>query len=49
MGLTRARLEGAALEPLKVKASDVEKRLVAVGQPTMAKAWKTEADALLQP
>ncbi|PTL80412.1 tetratricopeptide repeat protein [Vitiosangium sp. GDMCC 1.1324] len=47
-GLTRARLQGAPLEALKVKASDVEKHLAAAGQPTMAKAWKTETDALLQ-
>jgi tetratricopeptide (TPR) repeat protein len=48
-GLTRARLQGSPLEPLKEKASDVEKRLAAAGQPAMAKAWKTESDALLQP
>lgn len=48
-GLTRARMQGAPLETLKARASDVEKRLAAAGQPTMARAWKTEADALLQP
>jgi predicted Zn-dependent protease len=47
-GLSRARLQGASREELKSKASDVEKRLTAAGQPTMAKAWKSEVDALLQ-
>ena len=48
-GLSRAPAEGPPVEPLKAKATDVEKRLAAAGQPAMAKAWKTEADALLQP
>jgi tetratricopeptide (TPR) repeat protein len=48
LGLTRARLQGASLEVLKTKASDVEKRLTAAGQPSMAKAWKTEAEAMLK-
>lgn len=47
-GLTRARLQGAPLETLKARASEVEKRLTAAGQPTMARAWKTETNALLQ-
>jgi tetratricopeptide (TPR) repeat protein len=47
-GLSRARLQGTPLETLKTRATDVEKRLVAAGQPAMAKAWKNEADALLQ-
>ena len=47
-GLSRARHQGASREELKAKASDVEKRLAAAGQPTMARAWKSEADALLQ-
>jgi tetratricopeptide (TPR) repeat protein len=47
-GLSRARMMGTELEPLKAKASDVEKRLVAAGQATMAKAWKSEADTLLR-
>ncbi|WNG45742.1 tetratricopeptide repeat protein [Archangium minus] len=47
-GLTRARQLGESLETLKGKASSVEKRLAAAGQPAMAKAWKNEADALLQ-
>jgi hypothetical protein len=47
-GLSRARHQGASREELKAQASDVEKRLAAAGQPTMARAWKSEADALLQ-
>ncbi|HEX8824940.1 MAG TPA: tetratricopeptide repeat protein [Archangium sp.] len=47
-GLSRERLLGTAPETLKAKASDVEKRLVAAGQSSMAKAWKTEADTLLR-
>ncbi|HZI07066.1 MAG TPA: cellulose synthase [Archangium sp.] len=47
-GLSRAQLNGTPVETLKAKATDVEKRLAAGGQPAMAKAWKTEADALLQ-
>ncbi len=47
-GLSRARLQGTPKETLKAKASDVEKRLVAAGQPAMARAWKSEAEALLR-
>lgn len=47
-GLSRARLQGTPSEALMQRASDVERRLVAAGQPTMAKAWKGEAEALLR-
>ena len=47
-GLSRAQLNGAPVETLKAKATDVEKRLAAAGQPAMAKAWKSETEALLQ-
>ncbi|MFE8596851.1 tetratricopeptide repeat protein [Archangium violaceum] len=47
-GLSRAQLNGTPVETLKAKATDVEKRLASEGQPAMAKAWKSETDALLQ-
>jgi tetratricopeptide (TPR) repeat protein len=47
IALSRARLQGAALDTLQFKASDVERRLVAAGQPAMSKTWKSETDALL--
>ncbi len=47
-GLIRARLQGLSREELKQRIQAVEKRLATAEQPTMAKSWKSEADALLQ-
>jgi tetratricopeptide (TPR) repeat protein len=48
LGMSRSRLQGMPRETLKEKVSDVEKRLVDAGQSSIAKAWRTEAEALLQ-
>ncbi|WNG25082.1 tetratricopeptide repeat protein [Cystobacter fuscus] len=48
VGLSRAHQQGAAPEALQRKAVDVERRLTDSGQATMARTWKTEADALLR-
>ena len=48
VGLSRARQEGAALEPLQRRAADVEKRLAASGQASLARTWKGETEALLR-
>jgi hypothetical protein len=48
VGLNRAGQQGASLESLQRKAADVEKRLTDSGQPAMAKAWRSELEALLR-
>ena len=47
IGLSRARMQGVALDTLQFKATNVEQRLVAAGQPAMSKTWKSETEALL--
>jgi tetratricopeptide (TPR) repeat protein len=46
--LSRDRARGVPLAQLQARALAVGQQLTEAGQPNMAKAWKTETDALLQ-
>lgn len=48
ISLSRDRGRGVPLAQLQTRAADISKQLTAVGQPNMAKAWKTETDNLLK-
>jgi len=48
VALSRDRARKVPLEQLQTRAAEIGKRLTAAGQPTMAKAWKTETDSLLK-
>jgi tetratricopeptide (TPR) repeat protein len=48
VALSRDRSRKVPLEQLQARAADIGKRLVAAGQANMAKAWKSETDALLK-
>ena len=49
LAIDRARMQGTALDLLKGKATDVEQRLVAAGQPAMSRTWRSETESLLRP
>jgi tetratricopeptide (TPR) repeat protein len=48
IALSRDRARGVPLAQLQARAEDIGKQLTAAGQPTMAKAWKSEMDNLLK-
>ncbi|HEX8700577.1 MAG TPA: cellulose synthase, partial [Myxococcaceae bacterium] len=46
--ISRDRVRGVQIELLQARVAEIGKRLTTAGQANMAKAWKTEADALLK-
>jgi tetratricopeptide (TPR) repeat protein len=46
--ISRDRVRGVQIDQLQARVTDIGKRLMSAGQTNMAKAWKTEADALLK-
>jgi tetratricopeptide (TPR) repeat protein len=48
VALSRDRARKVPLEQLQARAAEIGKRLTAAGQPSLAKAWKTETDSLLK-
>jgi tetratricopeptide (TPR) repeat protein len=48
VALSRDRGRKVPLDKLQARAAEIGKRLTAAGQPTMAKAWKSETDSLLK-